>query len=186
MNLNEQIQKLRTAKGLSQGALADALDVSRQSVSKWETGASVPELDKLVKMSELFGVTLDELVTGKAPTPSESAPAAPDWRQPAGLMLFMMAGLCLILTVFFTNPLGLHVHLTLGLAALFALLGCFILFAGDLKVFRLCVGLFGALAVVFLLLSPYRHGLLLFSGALALVLYLWRLRTLDSDSHEAP
>lgn len=62
MNLGERIYKLRTQKNLSQGDLADALEVSRQSVSKWETNASVPELDKLVKLSEMFGVTLDELI----------------------------------------------------------------------------------------------------------------------------
>lgn len=47
---------------MSQGDLAERLNVSRQSVSKWETGASVPELDKLVLLSELFQVTIDELV----------------------------------------------------------------------------------------------------------------------------
>ena len=47
MTLGQNICRLRTERGLSQGDLADALDVSRQSISKWETGASVPELDKL-------------------------------------------------------------------------------------------------------------------------------------------
>jgi len=54
------------ARKLSQEELADLLGVSRQSVSKWETGASVPELDKLVKLGEIFGVSLDELVKGEA------------------------------------------------------------------------------------------------------------------------
>ena len=72
MNLGQQIYELRTKKGLSQGELAEALDVSRQSVSKWETGSSVPELDKLIKLSQLFGVTLDELVLDK--TPEETPP----------------------------------------------------------------------------------------------------------------
>ena len=65
MSLGERIYKLRTEKEMSQGDLADALEVSRQSISKWETNGSVPELDKLVKLSELFGVSLDELITGK-------------------------------------------------------------------------------------------------------------------------
>lgn len=67
MSLGERIYKLRTEKDMSQGDLADALEVSRQSISKWETNGSVPELDKLVKLSEIFGVSLDELVTGKEP-----------------------------------------------------------------------------------------------------------------------
>ena len=65
MTLGENIVRLRTQKNWSQGDLADALDISRQSVSKWETDASIPELDKLLKLSALFGVTLDELVRGE-------------------------------------------------------------------------------------------------------------------------
>jgi len=71
MSLAENIYKFRTDQNMSQLDLADALDVSRQSVSKWETGAAVPELEKLVKMSKLFGVTLDALVSGEAPAPKE-------------------------------------------------------------------------------------------------------------------
>ena len=70
MQLGENIYKYRTERGLSQGALADALEVSRQSVSKWENNSSVPELDKLLKMSKLFNVTLDELVMGPTPLPT--------------------------------------------------------------------------------------------------------------------
>ena len=66
MTLGERIYKLRTEKEMSQGDLADALEVSRQSISKWETNGSVPELDKLIKLSEIFGVSLDELLTGQA------------------------------------------------------------------------------------------------------------------------
>ena len=77
MQLGETIYRLRTGRGMSQGDLADALEVSRQSVSKWETGGAIPDLDKLVKMSALFGVTLDELVKGAAPaaeTPPQPEP----------------------------------------------------------------------------------------------------------------
>jgi len=77
MELGERIYTLRTARGLSQADLADALEVSRQSISKWETGASVPELDKLLKLSGLFGVTLDELVTGAVPE-ARPVPPAPE------------------------------------------------------------------------------------------------------------
>lgn len=65
MNLGEKIYKLRTERNLSQGDLAEMLEVSRQSVSKWETNGSVPDLDKIIKLSDIFGVTLDELVLGK-------------------------------------------------------------------------------------------------------------------------
>lgn len=76
MTLGEQIHQLRTARGLSQGDVADALDVSRQSVSKWETDSSVPELEKLLGLSELFGVTLDALVRG-GESGQSTAPEAP-------------------------------------------------------------------------------------------------------------
>lgn len=73
MTLGEKVAGLRTQRGMSQGALAEELEVSRQSVSKWETDASVPELDKLVKLSRLFEVSLDELVIGEEP-PQREAP----------------------------------------------------------------------------------------------------------------
>ena len=61
MTLAEKITVLRGERKLSQGDLAEKLNVSRQSVSKWETGQSVPELDKLIKLADLFGVSVDVL-----------------------------------------------------------------------------------------------------------------------------
>lgn len=69
MTLSEKILALRTEKNLSQGELAEKLEVSRQSVSKWETGQSVPELDKLIKLADLFGVSVDALVREEVPRP---------------------------------------------------------------------------------------------------------------------
>ncbi|MBE6871761.1 MAG: helix-turn-helix transcriptional regulator [Ruminococcaceae bacterium] len=63
--LCERIYELRRKSGLSQEQLAERVGVSRQSISKWESGVSTPELDKLIALSECFGVTLDELVTAK-------------------------------------------------------------------------------------------------------------------------
>lgn len=73
MNLGENIYRFRTAKNMSQGDLAEALDVSRQSVSKWENNSAVPELEKLIKLSQLFGVTLDELAGLKQTAQSDQA-----------------------------------------------------------------------------------------------------------------
>lgn len=67
MTLGERIYKYRIEKNFSQLDLAEALEVSRQSVSKWETDASVPDLDKLVRLCDLFGVSMDELVRGMEP-----------------------------------------------------------------------------------------------------------------------
>lgn len=66
MTLGERLTWLRNQKGMSQDALAEALGVSRQSVSKWETDASIPELDKLIRLSDLFEISLDELARGGA------------------------------------------------------------------------------------------------------------------------
>ena len=62
MTLGEKIFKLRTEQGLSQETFGEKLGVSRQSVSKWETDQSIPELDKIVAVSELFGVSTDYLL----------------------------------------------------------------------------------------------------------------------------
>lgn len=79
MTIGEKIYEYRTAKNLSQGDLADMLEVSRQSVSKWENNAAVPDLDKIIKLSEIFGISIDELVKGEkivAPEEPKAKPAA--------------------------------------------------------------------------------------------------------------
>lgn len=62
MILAEKIMKLRKQQGWSQEELAVQLHVSRQSVSKWESGASIPDLDKILQLGELFGVSTDFLL----------------------------------------------------------------------------------------------------------------------------
>lgn len=73
MNISNRIIKLRKQKGWSQEDLAEKLDISRQSVSKWESGTSVPDLTRVIQMSEIFGVTTDYLLKGDGYTsPAES------------------------------------------------------------------------------------------------------------------
>ena len=67
MNISDRIQTLRKAKGMSQEQLADAVGVSRQAVSKWESEQASPDLDKVVIMSELFDVTTDYILKGIEP-----------------------------------------------------------------------------------------------------------------------
>ena len=62
MKLHEKIYSQRKLKGLSQEELAEKLGVSRQAVSKWETGEALPEITKLKGLSEVFGVTTDFLL----------------------------------------------------------------------------------------------------------------------------
>ena len=65
--LSEKIRELRRKSGLSQEELADKLDVSRQAVSKWETGSAVPTTETLVQLADFFGVSLDFLLRDNAP-----------------------------------------------------------------------------------------------------------------------
>lgn len=62
MNLAEKIQGLRKQQNISQEQLAQMLDVSRQSISKWESDQSVPEIDKIVRLSDIFEVSTDYLL----------------------------------------------------------------------------------------------------------------------------
>ena len=136
MDLGGTIYRLRTERNLSQGDLAEALGVSRQSVSKWETGGSVPDLDKLVKLSQLFGVSLDELVLDRKP-PCEEAPREDlpppvtvvvqrertPGRKVAGVVLLCMAFLVLLLL---TAVGGLLTGLVLALPFLLCAAICFL------------------------------------------------------------
>ncbi|MCL2857951.1 MAG: helix-turn-helix domain-containing protein [Oscillospiraceae bacterium] len=71
MKFHEKLQELRREYGFSQEVLAEKLDVSRQAVSKWESGQTYPETDKLIMLSEIFDVSLDQLIKGVAAEGSE-------------------------------------------------------------------------------------------------------------------
>lgn len=72
MDLAERMARARRARGLSQAEAAERLNVSRQAISRWETGAGMPTLDNLFQMGKLYQVSLDELIYGVRPeTPPE-------------------------------------------------------------------------------------------------------------------
>lgn len=104
--LGARLQALRRQANLSQQELAERLHVSRQSISKWELGTAKPDLDNMIRLSELFGVSLDELVLGKTQNkqeipqhsaqPVENAKA----KRRKRMRLCLLAGvLCLVLAV---------------------------------------------------------------------------------------
>lgn len=62
MKLEEKLQLLRKQNGYSQEQLADKIGIARQTISKWENGQAVPELNGLILLSELYGVTIDRIV----------------------------------------------------------------------------------------------------------------------------
>lgn len=76
MTLGQRIQDLRKQAGLSQEALGETLGVSRQAVSKWEGDNGIPELDTLIAMSRLFGVTVGQLLGVEESTPAEEDPTS--------------------------------------------------------------------------------------------------------------
>ena len=82
MSFRDNLQHLRATRNMTQEQLAMLLGVSRQSVTKWEAEKSYPEMDKLLKLCQIFECTLDDLVqgdlTGRAPEPkAASVPAGP-------------------------------------------------------------------------------------------------------------
>ena len=71
MTTADRIQSLRKSKGMSQEELADAVGVSRQAVSKWESEQATPDLEKIVIMSDIFEVTTDYLLKGIEPVKTD-------------------------------------------------------------------------------------------------------------------
>lgn len=122
MKLGEKIYNLRTSKNLSQGDLAEMLGVSRQSISKWENNSAMPDLEKIIKLSDIFGVSIDELVkgdasfAGKQDSTAETAPkveyvqvvhkTAMEGRKIAGIILLCMAFLLTFGIMLLTGSLG--------------------------------------------------------------------------------
>ena len=66
MKFNEKLIEIRKKQGLSQEELGMELQVSRQTISKWETGKSLPDIVSIIRMSELYDLSLDELLKGDA------------------------------------------------------------------------------------------------------------------------
>lgn len=72
MSIGERIADLRKAQNLSQGQLADALDISRQAVSKWENDQASPDTLKLIKLAEVLNTEVEYLATGRKPVYEEA------------------------------------------------------------------------------------------------------------------
>ncbi|MBQ8236600.1 MAG: helix-turn-helix transcriptional regulator [Oscillospiraceae bacterium] len=148
MNLGENIYRLRMQRNMSQGALADALEISRQSVSKWENNSATPELDKLIKMSELFNVTLDELVGKDATTPPPQTDASqpviqnqtPPYRT-IGVILTCFGLLTTLLMSFFS---GFAIGVILGLP--FTIVGCILISSTEGLLFKCAWAIFAVYA----------------------------------------
>ena len=106
VGMKERLIQLRQEQGLSQSGLAEALGVSRQAVSRWETGAAMPSAENLFCLSRLYGVPMDELIRGEEaeleqktepPAGTQDAPkedrALRRWRAAA----LVLAAVCVLL-----------------------------------------------------------------------------------------
>lgn len=79
MDLSKRLMELRMKNGLTQGQVADAVGVSRQSISKWELGEAVPGTEKVKKLGELYGLSVDDLLSDDPIVPeSREDRQAPD------------------------------------------------------------------------------------------------------------
>ena len=104
--LSERIYKFRRKSGLSQEQLAEKIGVSRQAISKWESGTSTPELEKLLALSDCSSITLDELVkdetanqeASEAPLKSRENKASKVAEMKVGIGLCLIGAICLILS----------------------------------------------------------------------------------------
>lgn len=80
MTLGEKLQKLRRERGMSQDQLAELLGVSRQAVSKWERDEAVPDTEKVIRLSEIFSVSIDYLLKDRPePARKTNETAVPDF-----------------------------------------------------------------------------------------------------------
>ena len=116
MNLSDRIQYLRKARGISQEGLADQLGVSRQAVSKWESEQSMPDLDKIISMSDYFEVTTDYLLKGIEPVVQKEEEQSIKHRRMASNICYQLSlgfvGLGIILSIILADFLKISVLLT--------------------------------------------------------------------------
>ena len=159
MTFSEKLMELRKAKGLSQEELGFRLDVTRQTVSKWETGQTTPEMEKLVGLSALFGVSIDELVgngaQAQAQQPLVIYPRAFHYEYKSERTLF---GLPLV-----------HVNVGVGLRRAKGIIAVGTIAQGVVAVGALSAGVIsvGALCVGLLAFGAAGIGLLFALGGLA-------------------
>lgn len=181
MNLGENIYKHRTSKNWSQTELADALEVSRQSVSKWENNMATPDLDKLIKMKALFDVSIDELVFGEttAPEPesvvkvSENKHHVP-FRVGFGTFLLIFGMVFFLLSIFWGDLLYFGEVFGELLSAVIVLISIALIVPYDFRVLTVC-------SVIFFLYTVICFGVLnianisnsLFTFVASVIIVVW-------------
>lgn len=167
MEFGSKLQKLRKDKGLSQEALAEMLDVSRQSVSKWESGGAYPETDKLITLSEIFGVTLDSLMKGeRVKEDEESGYAVPFWTVRGSFFEYKSP------KTLFGLPL-VHIHFGYGLKKAKGIIAIGNIASGVISIGLLSKGIlaFGLLSMGIISIGCLSLGLLLALGSISVGIF---------------
>lgn len=129
MNSADRILQLRKQRGISQEQLADILGVSRQTISKWESEQSTPDLEKIIQMSEYFQVTTDYILKGIEPVDDTSMKEKPN------ALIFTMAATAFdAIGVIVTALLWaqMKIELSAGMGLIFMVMGCLIYAVGRI------------------------------------------------------
>lgn len=128
MDISDRIQQLRRIKGISQEELADKIGVSRQAVSKWESEQSIPDIDKIIAMSEYFSVTTDYILKGiEQPKQIEKKVNANIFVIVATVLNFI--GLIISAAIWAGNQMPIAIGIGLAIMAL----GCMVFGIGTLE-----------------------------------------------------
>ena len=108
MDISERLQELRKKEGYSQEQVAEMLGLSRQAISKWESGQGKPEIDNIIKLTEIYHVSADYILLGtekvSVPVP-EKKELSQEYKKAIGIIVIIAA--TAIVTVLFITALGL-------------------------------------------------------------------------------
>lgn len=168
MNFSEKLQTLRKANGMSQENLADEVGVSRQAVSKWELGASLPDMDKLIAISDLFAVSIDALVKDDVSDTGSTGQTSAGVQQVQRVYFFRPEYEYKSAKTLFGLPL-LHINIGHGLKKAKGIIAIGTIAVGFISIGMLSLGILsiGVLAAGLISLGALVFGLLLAGGAVA-------------------
>jgi transcriptional regulator with XRE-family HTH domain len=167
MKFYEKLQKLRKEKGMSQENLAELLNVSRQAISKWESGQSYPEMEKLIALSDLFGVTLDSLVKdNNIQNDSDNTFSEPFWVNRGTYYEYKSK------KTLFGLPL-IHVHIGRGFKKAKGIIAVGNISTGIISIGLLAKGLIslGVISIGFIGIGAFALGLLLSIGSISIGIF---------------
>lgn len=153
MEISKRIQLLRMKKGLSQEQLAEKINVSRQTVSKWETGQSSPDIEKVISLCHFFEVTTDYLLEGIEKKSNNQMYTCFS----IGLLLFGFV----ILLIGKNNPNPLFLIIGLGIQIMGSIFHILVKMDGEGFTYRFYLFLFGIIAYV-----PVELWLKIYGGSL--------------------